>query len=247
MNWRYIPFQHYDPYFKTGLNQAVIESVADGADPVVFLAGWDKKCVNVGYGQEVEQEVDMEELERRDDVALVRRQGGGGTTFLTPDGEITWGIVAPEDRYPDDVNKIYADICGTVAEALEKLGIDAEHEPINDVVSDEGKLSGSTVKKKSGVVYIGGTLLYDVNPEEMFSILTPSEDKKKDKQIEDYRERVSSISRESNVSFDETRDALRKVLLDGKNFEETDWTLREKSRAEELSNKYQTDEWLYRE
>lgn len=246
MKWRFIPFQHYDPYFKTGLNQATIESVRSGEDSVVFLAGWKPNCINIGYGQRIEEEVNLDEFNEREDLLIVRRQGGGGTTYLTEDGEITWSIVAPAEEYPEDVNKIYQQVCGRIAEGLSELGIDAWHEPINDIVSENGKLSGATVKKKDGVVYIGGTLLYEVDPEEMFSLLTPEEEKLEDKEIKDFRHRVSSISQDSGASFDETVDALRKALLSNKDFYETEWTEKEVSRSRELADKYSSEEWLYR-
>lgn len=244
--WRYIPFQKYDPYFKTGLNKALMESVKEGSNPVAFLAGWKKKCVNLGYSQSFEEEVEVEEFKNRDDVVLVRRQGGGGTTFLTPEGEITWGIVAPEGNFPDDVNKIYQDICSKIAEGLEKIGIDAEHEPINDIVTQNGKISGATLKREEGVVYIGGTLIYETNPEEMFSLLTPGEDKLKDKQIKEFRERVTSITQESDAIFDEARKTLKKTLTEGKKFRESELTDSEISRSRELADKYSEEEWLYR-
>lgn len=244
--YRYIPFKHYNPYFKTGLNKALMESVKEGNDPVVFLAGWDQKCINLGYSQSFEEEVNAEEFEKREDIILVRRQGGGGTTFLTPDGEITWGIVAPNEEFPDDVNKVYEEICGKIAEGLKEIGMESEHEPINDIVTKNGKISGATLKREDGVTYIGGTLLYDVDVKEMFSLLTPSEDKKKDKQIKEHKERISTIRKESEASFDEAVRALNEALLEGLDFEVSDLEFSEVRRAEELANKYSSEEWLYR-
>lgn len=221
-------------------------SVRDGNDAVVFLSGWNQKCINLGYSQSFEEEVNVEEFESRDDVILVRRQGGGGTTFLTPEGEITWGIVAPNEEFPDDVNKVYGEICGKIAEGLKEIGIEAEHEPINDVVTENGKISGATLKREDGITYIGGTLLYDVDVEEMFSLLTPSEDKKKDKRIKEHKERISTIKKESDASFDEAVRALNEALLEGLEFEVSDLEFSEVKRAEELANKYSEDEWLYR-
>ncbi|MFB6100374.1 MAG: biotin/lipoate A/B protein ligase family protein [Candidatus Nanohalobium sp.] len=243
---RFIPFKRYSPYFKTGLNKALMESARDSGETVIFLAGWDRKCVNLGYSQVFEEEVNVEEFQKRDDVELVRRQGGGGATFLTPEGEITWGIVAPEEKFPDDVNRIYEEVCGRIAEGLEQIGIDAEHEPVNDVVTEKGKISGATLKREGGVVYIGGTLIYEADPEEMFSLLTPSDDKKKGKQVEDYRERVSSVRKESDASFDEAKQALKDALLEGRDFEVSELSDSEVERAEELADKYRDGEWLYR-
>lgn len=224
-----------------------MESVREGNDPVVFLAGWAQKCINLGYSQSFEEEVNVEEFENRDDVILVRRQGGGGTTFLTPEGEITWGIVAPNEEFPDDVNKVYEEICGKIAEGLKEISIEAQHEPINDIVTENGKISGATLKRENGITYIGGTLLYDVDVEEMFSLLTPSEDKKKNKQIKEHKERISTIKKESDASFDEAVRALNEALLEGLNFELSDLEFSEVKRAEELANKYSEDKWLHRQ
>ncbi|MBC5793242.1 MAG: lipoate--protein ligase family protein [Nanohaloarchaea archaeon] len=246
MEWRYIPFKHYEPGFKTGLNSAAIESVSETGQPIIFLAGWSPGCVNIGYSQEVEEEIDKEEFEKRD-LELVRRQGGGGTTYLTEEGEITWHIIVPKDYFPGDVNRIYEKVCGEIAEALEALGIEAEHEPINDVVSEKGKLSGATLKQEKGVIYVAGTLIYETDPEEMFTVLTPNEDKKKDKQIEEFEERVSSVSKESDASFDDTRQALKQKLLEDKNWTESSWKETERKSAEKLADKYSSEEWIYRE
>lgn len=243
---RFIPFQYYNPYFKTGLNKALMESVRESGEPVVFLSGWKPDCINIGYSQKIREEIDLEEAEKRD-LVIVRRQGGGGTTYLTEDGEITWGIVAPEENFPDDVNKIYQEICGKIASGLEKIGIEAEHEPVNDIVTDDGKISGATLKRKDGVIYIGGTLLYETDPEEMFQVLTPGEEKISDKEIEKFEERVSSVKNESDASFEEAVDALRKGILQGKNFREDELKTSEVRRAEELADKYSSEEWLYRE
>jgi lipoate-protein ligase A len=244
--WRFIPFQRYDPYFKTGMNKALMDAVRDGSNPVIFLAGWDKKCINLGYSQSFEEEVNVEEFEQRDDVVLVRRQGGGGTTFLSPKGEITWGIVAPEEYFADDINKIYELVCGKIAEALGEIGIKAEHEPINDIVTENGKISGATLKREDGVVYVGGTLLYQTDPEEMFSLLTPNEDKLKDKQIKEFRERISSVAQESETSFDESKNILKKALTEDKDFRKSSLKDSEIEKSKELADKYSKEEWLYR-
>lgn len=243
---RFIPFTRYDPYFKTGLNRALMESVRESGEKVIFLAGWKKDCVNIGYSQKISEEID-EEVANERGLDIVRRQGGGGTTYLTRDGEITWGIVAQEEKFPDDVNRIYELVCGEIAEGLSRIGIEAEHEPINDIVTGGGKISGATLKKEDGVVYIGGTLIYDTSPEEMFQVLTPGKEKIADKKIEKFEDRVTSVKKESDASFDEAIEALRKGLLKDENYTESELTDEERSRAQGLADKYSSKEWVYRE
>lgn len=244
--WRFLPFQRYDPYFKTGLNQALMESVEKDGRKIVFLAGWNERCVNIGRSQTVENEVDIKKVEN-DDISVVRRQGGGGTTFLTPEGEITWGLIAPNKEFPDEVNQIYSKVCGRIAGSLSRLGIDADHEPINDIVTGGRKISGATLKQKNGVTYVGGTLIFESNPDEMFTYLTPDKDKLKDKQIENFRERITSVRRESDVTIEEARKALKSGILGSKEFFETDLNKYEINRAEELADKYSSQKWIYSE
>ena len=246
MIYRFVPFQRYDPYFKTGLNQALMESVQEEGQKIVFLAGWGRKCVNLGRSQTVEDEVNLDKVEE-DDISIVRRQGGGGTTFLTPEGEITWGIVAPSSEFPDDVNQIYREVCGRIAESLSKIGISAEHEPVNDIVTNGKKISGATLKQKNGVTYIGGTLMFESDTEEMFTYLTPDEDKLKDKQIKEFKQRITSVSRETDATIDESRKALKQGILDNKDFSEDDLNQKEIERARELADKYSSRKWIYSE
>lgn len=246
ITWRFLPFKRYNPYFKTGLNKALMESVSKNKDPVIFLAGWNQKCVNLGYSQKFEKEVDKQELHSRDDVVLVRRQGGGGTTFLTPKGEITWGIISERSFYPDDLTEIYKKVCNKIADGLSSLNIRARHEPVNDIVTDTGKISGATIKQEKDIIYIGGTLIYKTDPEEMFSLLTPNEDKKKDKEIEDFKERVTSIKRESDASYKEAKNNIKDSLTQKKDMKISSITEEEKTDAKKYAEKYRSEKWLYR-
>lgn len=243
---RFIPFQYYDPYFKTGLNEALMDSVRDSKETVIFISGWEKDCVNIGYSQKIEQEINRKEVEKRE-IEIVRRQGGGGTTYLTRDGEITWGIIAPTKEFEQDVNKIYENICSKLARGLSSMGIEAKHEPINDIVTENGKISGATLKREDGVTYIGGTLIYKANVDEMFRILTPPKEKLDDKDIENFEQRITSVKKESDASFDQAVGAVKKGLLGDRKFSESSLTDEEIRKAESLADKYSEEKWLYRE
>lgn len=241
---RSVPFRRYDPWTKTALNDVGMDAVRRDGQAIFWLAGWDRPTINVGYGQDVQEEVDIEQA-RADDVAIVRRQGGGGTTYLTPDGELTWGLFLPRSAVPTEFDAVYSTYCGRVVDALAELGITASHEPINDVVTGSGKISGATVREDGDAVYIGGTLLYDVVPERMFQYLTPGADKLEDKPIEQFQDRVTSVTQESDASFQDCIDALTAAFCDGHTVETRDWTMSEQAEAERLAAVYRSDSWLY--
>jgi lipoate-protein ligase A len=240
MKWRFIPFKYYNPFLKIALNEVAMQS----KEPIVWLAGWKPGCVNIGYGQHIKEVVNLPEAKKRR-LLVVRRQGGGGAMLLSKDGEISWSVVAPEKFFPKNPNKIYERVCARIVSALKDLGINARHKPINDVICDEGKLSGATIKKDAGVVYVGGTLLYSVNEKLMRAVLRPERDHiKREKKPEMFKQ-VTSVSLLCEASFNETIAALKHNLLKGVDFAEGKWSSEELLRAKLLAKKYQGKEWLY--
>lgn len=241
MAWRFIPFQYYDPYVKTGLNQVSI--TAAETTPLFWLAGWKQNCVNIGRGQDLEHHVNVEHVQQRDDVVVVRRQGGGGTTYLTTDGEITWNMAAPQHLFPREVTAIYEQVCSRVITAVENLGITAWHEPVNDVVTPTGKVSGATVKKTGDVVYAAGTLLYDVDIEDMATVLTPSSNtNQEDKDA--VEDRVTSISKHCDAAFTDVVESLADAFLQDRAYDKDQWRENEHDQARELAEVYKTREWI---
>ncbi len=243
MIYRFIPFRRYDPFLKTALNEVALNSVKNGK-PIVWLSGWSKDCVNIGYGQRFEDVLNLPEIRRRK-LSIVRRQGGGGAMYLSKDGEISWAVIAPENCFPESVNEIYKRVCARIIAALKQLGISAKHKPVNDVVTKKGKISGATIKKDKGIVYVGGTLLFKVNQKLLRELLRPERDTLKRRSVSEKKKRVTSVSLESKAFFGETVDALKQNLLKGVNFVEDNWSKKELARAKVLAAKYRSKEWVY--
>lgn len=242
--WRFISFKKYDPFLKIALNEVVVDSVKKTGIPVVWLAGWKPSCVNIGYGQHVRDVVNLEEAKKRK-ISIVRRQGGGGAMFLSEKGEISWSVVAPERFFPKNPNEIYERVCARIVNALKDLGIKSWHKPVNDVVTDKGKISGATIKKEGSVVYVGGTLLYSVDAELMRKLLRPERDHLKRQKVPEKFKQVASVSRLCKASFSATINALKDNLLKGVDFTAGKWSKEELALARNLANKYKSKEWVY--
>ena len=147
MRWRFIPFEKYDPYVKTALNEVLIESVSKEQEGIFWLSGWNESCVNIGFGQNVLEVLDLKEIRKRN-LKIVRRQGGGGAMYLDKNNEISWAMIFPEYHLKTkNPGLIYEMVCAMVVKTLKDLGIKSRHRPINDVVTEKGKISGSTLKK----------------------------------------------------------------------------------------------------
>ncbi len=242
MKWRFIPFKYYNPFLKIALNEVAVSSAKKA--PIIWLAGWKPSCVNIGYGQHVRDVVNIAEASKRK-ILVVRRQGGGGAMFLSEKGEISWSVVAAEKYFPSDLNRIYERVCGRIVNALKDLGIDSWHKPVNDVVTEAGKVSGATVKKENGVVYVGGTLLYSVDADLMRKLLRPERDHLKRQKVPEKFKKVASISGLCSDSFAEVVNVLKDNLLKGVDFSVSKWSSEELLMAKNLAKKYKSEEWVF--
>ncbi|MDD1765913.1 MAG: lipoate--protein ligase family protein, partial [Methanomassiliicoccales archaeon] len=162
------------------------------------------------------------------------------------DGEITYSVIAPEEIMDKDINKAYATICGWIIDALDVLELSATFVAVNDILIDGKKISGSAQTRRGGVFLQHGTLLYNVNPIKMFSILKVGRMKISDKAISSCEERVTSILRHAKVSKDRVLLELRRSFTKGKEWEAGTYTSAEKERARQLVlDRYSRQDWNF--
>jgi lipoate-protein ligase A len=192
--FRYLETGAHQAFFNMGLDEAILESVASGAQPPTLrLYAWKPAAVSVGYFQGVRDEVDLEACKRLG-VDVVRRLTGGGAVFHAD--ELTYSVVMPETHTlaRGGILESYRSICAGVIAGLSALGIPSEFVPLNDIVSGGKKLSGNAQTRKHGCLLQHGTVLLGVDPDAMFSVLKVPDEKLKGKLIADVKARVSSVS-----------------------------------------------------
>ena len=199
--------------FNMGLDEAVLESVATGAQlPTLRLYGWNPAAISLGYFQKMEEEVDVEAC-RRAGVDIVRRITGGGAVFH--EAEVTYSIVIPEGHplAPPSIAESYGILCAGIIEGLKPFGLEAAFAPINDILVAGRKISGNAQTRKRGCLLQHGTVLLAVDPEMMFSLLKVPKEKSLGKLIADVKARVTSLEDAlgRTVAYPEAEPAL----LDG--------------------------------
>jgi lipoate-protein ligase A len=244
MKWRLIDFEYWNAWMNMAFDEAIGESVKAGSSPpTIRFYGWDPSAVSIGCFQSLLDEVDLTACQR-EGVDFVRRRTGGGAVYHDKDGEITYSVIAPEEIMDKDINKAYATICGWIIDALDVLELSATFAAINDILTDGKKISGSAQTRRGGVFLQHGTLLYNVNPTKMFSILKVGRTKISDKAISSYEERVTSILRQAKVPKDRVLLELRRSFTKGKEWESGTYTSAEKERARQLVlDRYSRQEW----
>jgi len=195
--WRLLLTGDMSAFDNMALDEAVLRCVVAGTSPSTLrFYGWKPSAVSIGYFQGVEQEVDLDVC-REKGVDVIRRLTGGGAVFHEHGSEITYSL-AVKDDYPGIPRKVldsYTLLCAGLVAGFRRLGLDAEFKPINDILVNGKKISGNAQTRRFGGILQHGTLLCDVNPQLMFSLLKVPSEKIRDKLIAGVEERVTSIRR----------------------------------------------------
>jgi lipoate-protein ligase A len=137
-------------------------------------------------------------------------------------------------------------ICDAIVMSINRLGFNASFIPLNDIVVNGKKVSGSAQTRRNGVLLQHGTLLLGVDVDKMFSVLKVPSEKLRDKIIKDVKERVTSLA---GTTFDDMASSLKtsfsekfdaRLAADSLSTEEV-------SRAKWLAErKYSSKDWNFR-
>jgi lipoate-protein ligase A len=185
--------------FNMALDEALIESIGDV--PVLRIYGWRPAAVSIGYFQSIKEEVDLEKCSQLG-IDIVRRLTGGGAVLH--ECELTYSFITKQ--YPQSILESCKWICDAIVMSISRLGFNASFVPLNDIVVNGKKVSGSAQTRRSGVLLQHGTLLLDVDVEKMFSVLKVPPEKLRDKIIKDMRNRVTGLS---DITFDYMRSSIK--------------------------------------
>ena len=184
--------------------------------PTVRFYGWNPPAISIGYFQSLTDEIDLRSCEQYN-VDYVRRITGGGAVFH--EDEVTYSIVIQENhpQISKNILESYGHICQSIIQGLSHLDLISQYAPINDILVNGKKISGNAQTRKYQTVLQHGTILLDVDVDKMFRILKVPNEKIKGKLIANVKERVTSLTHETNnkFSFQEVSDVLKK------GFEET--------------------------
>jgi len=251
--WRLLDTGLRDAFYNMALDEAIAIARSKNIVPnTIRFFRWEPSAVSIGYFQSMEEEVDIEACNRLG-IDYVRRRTGGGAVYHDRDGELTYSLVVNEDHplISRDFQKTYETLCSGLVRGLRLLGVPAEFKPINDIVVGGKKISGNAQTRGMGVVHQHGTILRDVNPKLMFTVLKVPSEKIRDKMIKAAEERVISIKSYlgREVSFEELKSALIKGFEESFNIRllPGEITYFEEQMALKLkAEKYSTREWNFR-
>jgi lipoate---protein ligase len=215
--WRLLETGYHSAAENMAIDRAILVAHSQQkVPPTVRFYGWNPPAISIGYFQKLTDEIDLEACKQYG-VDYVRRITGGGAVFH--EDEVTYSVVVREEhpQISKNVLESYGLICQAIIQGLSYLNVESSYAPINDILVNNKKISGNAQTRKYKTVLQHGTVLTNVDVEKMFQILQVPNEKIKGKLIANVKERVTSLTHETNevFSFEEVSDALRR------GFEET--------------------------
>lgn len=139
----------------------------------------------IGRNQNPWRECNVEKI-KEDKVYMSRRMSGGGAVYHDM-GNLNFTFIARDDLY--DIGKQ----TDTILLACRILGINAIKTGRNDLVVNEQKFSGHAYFSSNTYNYHHGTIMMDVDFNDMPKYLRPSAAKLKSKGVESVRSRVTNL------------------------------------------------------
>lgn len=168
-------------------------------------------AVTIGYFQKVKEAVNLEFLKEKG-VHFTRRITGGGSVYHDANGEVTYSVVLPVEGPLTDVQESYRIICSGLVYALREMNVDAVFVPVNDVVVNNRKISGSAQTRRAGYLLQHGTLMYATDLDMLEKTLLVPTIKLESKGVKSIKERVITLK---HVIGDVDLDMLVKSLVKG--------------------------------
>jgi lipoate---protein ligase len=170
VDWRVVDLGIMNPALTAATDEAILTFRSAGyAGNTLSFYSRDRPTVSLGYFEKAAECIDLE-LCQRLNIEVVRRLSGGSAIFTDP-GQIIYTVTVEADLVPENPKESYPLICSGVVNALGLLGIRAEHKPLNDVVVNGRKISGSAQTRKAGVVLQHGTVIVDSDLELMMRVI----------------------------------------------------------------------------
>lgn len=271
--WNFINTGSKDPYYNMAMDEALLNFVSRGEiDPVIRFYTWNPATLSIGYFQRLKKEIDIEKVKEKG-YGLVRRQTGG--RGVLHDKELTYSVIVPEShpKMPTTVTEAYRVISQGLLEGFKNLGFETyfavprskeEREKLKqprssvcfdapswyELVVEGRKIAGSAQTRQKGVILQHGSILQDIDVDELLDLFIFKHDRLKNKMKEAFVDKAVAINdiSEKHITLNEMEDAFKEGFKEGLQIEFKPLTLTDEQMNEvkELEEKFRSDEWTYR-
>ena len=209
--------------------------------------------VCIGYHQDVTHEIDVDFC-RENNIPIFRREVGGGAVFL--DGaQLFFHLILREDNpaIPASKKAFYQKFLQPIVNVHHRINIAAQYKPVNDIIVNNRKISGTGVGEIGDCVVFVGNLILDFDYKMMSRVLKVPDEKFRDKVRKTIEDNLTTIHRELDDNEIARWDEAKLNALMAEEFGELLGTFEPCQKDDALTSKMEAlglemidDTWLYR-
>ncbi len=233
-----------DPRVNLAIEEYALKNL--DIDKTYLLFYINEPSIIIGKHQNTVEEIHVDYV-REHNIHVVRRLSGGGAVYHDL-GNLNFSFITKDD------GKSFANFSKftkPVIEALNLLGIKAELSGRNDILAEGRKISGNAQFSTKGRMFSHGTLMFDVNLDDVVKALQVKKEKIESKGIKSIRSRVANIADflQKPLTILEFRKLLLEHIFQGQKpipeyvLSEKDW----KKIREISDSRYKNWDWNYGE
>lgn len=177
-------------------SQLLYHSLALMGREALCLVSPSSPYVCIGFHQDVEQEVDLDFCSDNQ-IPVFRREVGGGAVYLDGD-QLFFQLILHRDNpiAPKRMDAFYKKFLQPIIDVHQRIGLTVSYKPVNDLVIENRKISGSGAAEIGDAIVFVGNLILDFDYEMMSRVLKIPDEKFRDKVKKTIEENLSTIKRE---------------------------------------------------
>ncbi len=201
----------FDPTLNLALEEYALTNF--DLDESYLLFYINEPSIIIGKNQNTFAEINPEYVQEHG-IHVVRRLSGGGAVYHDR-GNLNFSFITKNDR---NAFRNFHRFTEPIIAALRKLGVQAELTGRNDIQVGDRKISGNAQFATKGKMFSHGTLLFDVNLDNIAQALRVNADKIASKGIESVRSRVANIREflQEDMTIELFRETLLQFLFEGR-------------------------------
>lgn len=229
------------------LYHAVAYAMAADIPDTILLVSSDQPYVCIGFHQDADKEVDLDYC-REQGLPLLRREVGGGAVYLDS-GQVFTQWIFQRRHLPTDLGERFRLYVGPLVETYRALGVNASYRPVNDIHVEGRKIGGTGAASMGEAEVVVGSLMFDFNFELMARVLKVASEKMRDKVYQSLNEYMTTLTRQLGQTPD--RQVVLRLYVEqcaaalGREIVPGELTERELAMANELDERFLSDDWLY--
>lgn len=178
-------------------SQALYHAAAHLGREALFILRPATPYVCIGYHQDAQEEIDLD-FTRENNIPVFRREVGGGAVYL--DGQqLFFQLIIRRDRpgVPANIAQFYKKFLQPVIDTFRQFGVPAEYKPVNDIITNGRKISGTGAAQIDDMLILVGNFIQDFNYDIMSKCLRVPDEKFRDKVYKTMYENLTTFKRET--------------------------------------------------